>query len=601
MKYIKLYVLVAFIAISCKSVQEANTVLQKPVTVEVDTREIQGGMWIPSLLEGVNEAEMMQLGSKMTAKDIYDVNNSALKEFDVQTNEFGSFSGEFDIPKNTLTGEFSIEIEEPKNYEQDSKYYNKKEDEHEFWDNVDFESYNEFKFKVEEYKRPTFEVNFDEIKENYTIGNTINIKGNAKALAGNNLTNAKISYTVSKNCYSKTKSIPYQQNFINSETATDENGNFTIQFIANEPTIANEEIETLNFSINVTVTDIQGETRSASQSIVVGKEMLKLNLKVNWELISEDNNKLNISATTLNNYPIDTKGKIKIYELKKKSFLKKRQNDIPEIQTLTKNEFQNLFQHEPFDETDEEVQEILVKTISFDTKISKEIALDFLKNYRNSNFKIVAEAYDSKNNLITNQREISVKSKQFPYSEKELFTYKDISESKSKDYTIEIQSIIPDLYITSRLYVDENMTNDVKTIQLINGKAIFKFNKDLKFINNITFHFSTIWENEGYQKLHQIKNNTTENKLQIEIESLRNKIEPGSTENWSFKITNPKLQAEILASMYDSSLDQFKKSMWEDLNFETTNFNNFQVNVKKNNASNFYIENFNFNNVFLVF
>ncbi|WP_445719801.1 alpha-2-macroglobulin family protein [Flavobacterium sp.] len=502
---------------------------------------------------------------------ISDVNNTKLKEFDVQTNEFGSFSGEFDIPKNTLTGEFSIEIEEPKNYEQDSKYYNKKEDEHEFWDNVDFESYNEFKFKVEEYKRPTFEVNFDEIKENYTIGDTINIKGNAKALAGNNLTNAKISYTVSKNCYSKTKSIPYQQNFINSETATDENGNFAIQFTANEPTIANEEIETLNFSINVTVTDIQGETRSASQSIVVGKEMLKLNLKVNWELISEDNNKLNISATTLNNYPIDTKGKIKIYELKKKSFLKKRQNDIPEIQTLTKNEFQNLFPHEPFDETDEEVQEILVKTISFDTKISKEIALDFLKNYRNSNFKIVAEAYDLKNNLITNQREISVKSKQFPYSEKELFTYKDISVSKSKYYTIEIQSIIPDLYITSRFYVDENMTSDVKTIQLINGKAIFKFNKDLKFINNITFYFSTIWENEGYQKLHQIKNNTPENKLQIEIESLRNKIEPGSTENWSFKITNPKLQAEILASMYDSSLDQFAKSYWDDFIFQVNN------------------------------
>jgi TonB-dependent SusC/RagA subfamily outer membrane receptor len=499
---------------------------------------------------------------------ISDVNNTKLKEYDVQTNEFGSFSGEFDIPKNTLTGEFSIEIEEPDNYEQDSKYYNKKEEEHEFWDNVDFESYTEFNFKVEEYKRPTFEVNFDEIKENYTIGDTITIKGNAKALAGNNLTNAKIAYTVSKNCYSKTKSIPYQQNFINSEATTDENGNFTIQFIANEPTIANKEIETLNFSINVTVTDIQGETRSASQSIVVGKEMLKLNLKVNWELISEDNNKLNISATTLNNYPIDTKGKIKIYELKKKSFLKKRQNDIPEIQTLTKNEFQNLFPHEPFDETDEEVQEILVKTISFDTKITKEITLDFLKNYRNSKFKIVAEAYDLKNNLITNQREISVKSKQFPYSEKELFTFKDISESKSKDYTIEIQSIIPDLYITSRFYVDENMTNDVKTIQLINGKAVFKFNKDLKFTDNITFHFSTIWENEGYEKLHQIKNNTTENKLQIEIESLRNKIEPGSTENWSFKITNPKLQAEILASMYDSSLDQFAKSYWDDFIFQ---------------------------------
>ena len=40
----------------------------------------QGGMWIPSLLEGMNEAEMTSLGSKLTAKDIYDVNNSSLKD-----------------------------------------------------------------------------------------------------------------------------------------------------------------------------------------------------------------------------------------------------------------------------------------------------------------------------------------------------------------------------------------------------------------------------------------------------------------------------------------------------------------------------------------
>ena len=40
----------------------------------------QGGMWIPSLLEGMNENEMRSLGSKLTAKDIYDVNNSSLKD-----------------------------------------------------------------------------------------------------------------------------------------------------------------------------------------------------------------------------------------------------------------------------------------------------------------------------------------------------------------------------------------------------------------------------------------------------------------------------------------------------------------------------------------
>ena len=46
----------------------------------------QGGMWIPSLLEGMNETEMQSLGSHLSAKDIYDVNNSSLKDAIVHLN-----------------------------------------------------------------------------------------------------------------------------------------------------------------------------------------------------------------------------------------------------------------------------------------------------------------------------------------------------------------------------------------------------------------------------------------------------------------------------------------------------------------------------------
>jgi hypothetical protein len=88
MKYIKLYLigaLLALVTISCKTVQEttketAQVVEQVVTPVVQDTRDIQGGMWIPSLLEGMNAEEMAQLGMKMSVKDIYDVNNSSLKD-----------------------------------------------------------------------------------------------------------------------------------------------------------------------------------------------------------------------------------------------------------------------------------------------------------------------------------------------------------------------------------------------------------------------------------------------------------------------------------------------------------------------------------------
>ena len=86
MRYIKFYAIALFLIVSCKTVQETNTKSVISSTDVVDTREIQGGMWIPSLLEGVNEKEMQLLGSKMTAKDIYDVNNSSLKDAIVHFN-----------------------------------------------------------------------------------------------------------------------------------------------------------------------------------------------------------------------------------------------------------------------------------------------------------------------------------------------------------------------------------------------------------------------------------------------------------------------------------------------------------------------------------
>jgi len=101
MKYIKIYLLLALFIVSCKTKQPTTEVVKTVEVQEViDTREIQGGMWIPSLLEGVNEKEMQLLGSKMTAKDIYDVNNSSLKDAIVHFN--GGCTSEIISPKGLL-------------------------------------------------------------------------------------------------------------------------------------------------------------------------------------------------------------------------------------------------------------------------------------------------------------------------------------------------------------------------------------------------------------------------------------------------------------------------------------------------------------------
>lgn len=520
--------------------------------------------------------------------EIHDVNDTTLKELDVQTNEFGSFSGEFDIPKNTLTGAFYMTVEEADAIEKDKTYYDAKEEEHKFWDNVDFDE-ERFTFQVEEYKRPTFEVKFDEIKENYTIGDSIKIKGNAKALAGNNLTNAKVSYTISKNVRGVNSYYNNEDDYIINEMLTDEKGDFSIHFLAIEK--QNDSIEHFNFTIKATVTDSNGETRTANKAVKVGKKTLSLNTTVKSKMFSEDENTITINATTLNNFPIEAKGEIKIYEKQQKSFLKRRLFGIPEIQSIPRTEFEELFPHEPYDNSDTETKDILVKTVPFGTKKSKILTLDFLKNAKKGNYKMVATAKDSKGNLVETENHFVLDSKKNSQSHTELFTYTDISKPNSNYFEIEIQSVIPDLYVTSRLY-EAKKNESEQTVQLRNGRGVFKFLKKTVYKEDLNFHFSTIWENQSEVKTYSIAKETIEQKLNIEVISLRNKIEPGSIENWSFKILNKKLEAEVLASMYDSSLDQFLEKNWADASFyENYNSPNY-TNLNTNSIINKRIQNF---------
>jgi len=102
MRYIKLGLLVVGLLVaSCKTVQETTVqTVKAPVLTAEQAREIQGGMWIPSLLEGMNEGEMQQLGMQMTAEDIYSVNNSSLKDAIVHFN--GGCTSEIISPNGLL-------------------------------------------------------------------------------------------------------------------------------------------------------------------------------------------------------------------------------------------------------------------------------------------------------------------------------------------------------------------------------------------------------------------------------------------------------------------------------------------------------------------
>ena len=507
---------------------------------------------------------------KTTFKVIIEDNNwNTLKEEEVQTNEFGSFTGEFIIPKNVMTGRLSVQIDDPDDYEKDTDYYDKEEDEHSFWDNTDFER-KYFHFDVEEYKRPTFEITFDPIKENYAIGDSIHIKGKVTSLSGSNLTGAKISYSLTKRV-----DYNYNDNSITGEIETNNLGEFSILTIANDSVLKNNDINTITFNLSVDVTDINGETRTARKTVYVERVLLNLNMKLNNKFTKESTNSITIKVTNKNDYPVYSKGKIHIYKKSKSKKLLKRKYNSPKTQTITEEDFYRLFPHEPYNDYQlDDIEKKLVKTIDFDTEKSENVELESMKNWEIGDYEIETEIKDENNNLISRKNTFELKSEVELKSPYELFTFKVDSNSDKDNILISFYSVIPELYITTRLYNYENPSITITT-KLNNGYALLKFNKKQIKYSKSKFHFSTFWENTSFSETHKLDFSEVKSNLNIEIQNFRNKIEPGSNENWSFKIKDQKLQTEILTSMYDSSLDQFSKDKWEEAEFYNTFYTNY--------------------------
>ncbi|MFA9186562.1 MG2 domain-containing protein [Flavobacterium sp. FBOR7N2.3] len=523
--------------------------------------------------KGNTTAIVAQTSFKITVKD---VNNNDFKEFEVTTNEFGSFSGEFVLSKTGLTGNFRIEADEPDDYEKDA-IYNKVEDEHPFWDVVTFE-YSEISFKVEEYKRPKFEVRFEPITKSYRINQNIQVKGIAKAFAGSNITDAKVSYTVV--CNSNYYNSEASKNLATAETITDASGKFKIDFKAVPFKNAEKEnLPVFEYTIQATVTDINGETHSANTIIKVGYHDLVLSATIPNQIETKNKNEIRFSSTNLNGAFLATKGEIKIYYVRPLiNKFKPRIWEKPEIESITDEEFEQLFPYENNTKTvADSLTEVLVFSKKVDTATDKKLILDFISNHKSGDYKVIFSAKDAFDNNIKTQANFRLIQSNDKYNLSKLFTATQVNSNPKKDgfVLVKLISIIPNLYISttgnynSKTYFDN-------TFHLTNNETIIKIPLLKEFENKLQLSFQTVFENSlYYDGIEVLLEKEKEPKLEFSIESFRNKIQPGSTENWSFqlKATNSQQEAEVLASMYDSSLDQFTKKNWNGLAFYEYNNN----------------------------
>ncbi|QES87310.1 alpha-2-macroglobulin family protein [Rhizosphaericola mali] len=499
---------------------------------------------------------------------LLDVNQKEIQKQQLTTNEFGSIFGEFILPSSGLTGSFSIHIsDDNKNKIQGSSYV-----------------------RVEEYKRPKFEIVFDSLKNAYTLDKEVLITGKSTSYAGAPISNAKVTYSVTRRevyIWRRFGWFDYYPNrngnetIANGDTSTNETGKFTIPFIAKtDAENKNTDKRSFIYTIHVDIMDQNGETHSQTQSVTIGDLPYKLQLSIPESLEAKNLNSIKISSQNLNGLPYQTNGLIKITQLKQpERIILPHSNTNVSYQLYDYNQYVNYFPHISYGKEDENPAYYkkgnIVYNNTFNTEKSDSISIE--KQLPKGCYLVEASSIHQ-NDTITDFAIIQLTDENHKSGDYNYFTTKlDKEIYKIGDIAhISIQTDIKEKAQIQFLLGNGSDTQP-QTLPFQNGNievthTITK--QDL--LKGIYFKSVFIKWNDyaNSQILIPIETNVLP-PLSIQTKTFRDKIEPGKPEKWTIHISGndkDKFTAEILAGMYDASLDQFASN-----NFDYSISNNYPI------------------------
>ncbi len=491
---------------------------------------------------------------------IYDANFDEIYEKTFLTNEYGSFSDSLRIPKSVLPGSFEIEVVEG---DSDSKLYDEEMD--------DFYG-TSHSFRVENYKRPKFEVQGLPIKKAYVLGDSVVYEGKAISLAGSDISNASVKYTVKRTGYNKRRTTDYYNSRVNDRkvihegiTETNNEGVFQVKFLA-EGKAENErdQLPVFDYQLSVDVTDLNGETRSMQQNLKVGYHKANAYIATLSELTYGSPLKLLLTEKNLNGQTLKIGGKLSIYKLEPtNSPMKDRIWSAPDLPTITKEKFEELFPLEPF----ENAKKQTIGELIFEQKVSKEmdtLRIASAKNWEAGEYRIEFELNDiirhktTQKVTIVNDKEVKTEPTFIELNiDKEVY-------KPGENVGLTMRTSLEKIFLTMILDRGDRGAKEY-LFSLSNSTQVLNLPISEKDLGG--FNITYLAQGKGYAESGQIAVNVPYPKSTLELEttSFRNKLEPGEKEVWSFKLKGSKkdkLEAELLASMYDTSLDQFAEHWW---------------------------------------
>ena len=441
------------------------------------------------------------LADKKYTVSLYDANNNETGKVEVWTNGFGSFSGQFVLPSPCLTGYFSLRAAD-----------------------------TSVSFKVEEYKRPTFDVTFEPVKVEYQVGDSIEVAGMAKTFAGAPVQNARVHYNISRSYAWFWRFMGRGSARWEGEAMTDADGKFTVPVHFEIDSDRRESpLWYYTYNIQADVTDGAGETQQANLSLPLGSTSMVLNmdnLPDNW--VKEKKLEIKLTAMNLSGEPVDTLVTYQVVEMEKQK-----------------------------DGQEKEGRKVLTGTV----EANKSFIPEAIYALPSGNYRLKLSAKDTQGRECTASKNFllfSLNDKRPPFVITDWFYQDGLEFDAASPATIYIGSSEKNVYLLYDVFAG-NKRLESKRIQLSDSVISFRFPYKKEYGDGILVSMAFVKDGRLYSHNARIMKPAPEKKLQLKWTTFRDKLRPGQQEEWKLTVLYPDgrpAEAEMLATMYDASLDK---------------------------------------------
>lgn len=458
-------------------------------------------VYVSGLVYEMEKDSTRVLADKKYTVSLYDANNNETGKVEVRTNGFGSFSGQFVLPSPCLTGYFSLRAAD-----------------------------TSVSFKVEEYKRPTFDVTFEPVKVEYQAGDSIEVVGMAKTFAGAPVQHARVHYSISRSYAWFWRFMGRSSARWEGEAMTDAEGKFSVPVYFEIDSDRRESpLWYYTYHIQADVTDGAGETQQANLSLPLGSTSMVLNmdnLPDNW--VKEKKLEIKLTAMNLSGEPVDTPVTYQVVEMEKRK-----------------------------DGQEKEGRKVLTGTM----QANKSFLPEAIYTLPSGNYRLKLSAKDAQGRECTafkNFLLFSLNDKRPPVATTDWFYQDGLEFDAASPATIYIGSSEKNVYLLYDVFAG-NKRLESKRIQLSDSVACFRFPYKEEYGDGILVSLAFVKDGRLYSHHAQIMKPAPEKKLQLKWTTFRDKLRPGQQEEWKLTVLYPDgrpAEAEMLATMYDASLDK---------------------------------------------